>query len=113
MSVQSEKPEPSGSESKEIRCGSPPRVTHTHCKHLADYMCIFMDGGEEMRMGEDWAAPLVMETLQKICLASHIRHMADLLHTDAIQQLEVALLGMPTSQVIEVLAGGVTSSSST
>ena len=36
--------------------------------------------------------------------------MADLLHTDAIQQLEVALLGTPMVQVIDLLAGGLTSS---
>ena len=38
--------------------------------------------------------------------------MADLLHADAIQQLEVALLGTTAPQVIEVLAGGLTLSTS-
>ena len=31
--------------------------------------------------------------------------MADLLHADAIQQLEVALLGPPVAQVIDLLSG--------
>ena len=37
--------------------------------------------------------------------------MADLLHADAIQQLEVALLGSPAAQVIDLLAGGLIPSS--
>ena len=32
--------------------------------------------------------------------------MADLLHINAIQQLEVALLGSPAAQVIDLLSGG-------
>ena len=40
-----------------------------------------------------------LQALQKIHLGSHIRHMADLLHVDAIQQLEVALLGTPVVQL--------------
>ena len=39
----------------------------------------------------------VFRLLQKICLVDHIRQMADLLHADAIQQLEVALLGLPAA----------------
>ena len=46
------------------------------------------------------------QTLQKIHLVSHIWSMADLLHVNAIQQLEVALLGSPAAQVIDLLAGG-------
>ena len=33
--------------------------------------------------------------------------MADLLHTDAIQQFEVALLGLPVVEVIDLLSGGL------
>ena len=33
--------------------------------------------------------------------------MADLLHTDAVQQLEVALLESPAAQVIDLLSGGL------
>ena len=36
--------------------------------------------------------------------------MADLLYTDVEQQLEVALLGMPVVQVIDILASGLASS---
>ena len=84
-----------------------------------------MEEGEDLTLGEDWAALLITEVssymspmidspihskffsfvlhnssshfqaLQKIYLASHIRSMADLLHADVIQQLEVALLGSP------------------
>ena len=46
------------------------------------------------------------QALQEICLASHIRSMADPLHADIIQQLEVALLGSPAAQVIDLLSGG-------
>ena len=49
---------------------------------------------------------LIFQALQKICLASHIRRMADLLHADALQQLEVALLGSPAANVINLLVGG-------
>ena len=33
--------------------------------------------------------------------------MPDLLHTDAVQQLEVALLGSPAAQVFDLLSGGL------
>ena len=42
--------------------------------------------------------------MQKIHLADHIKRMAELLHADAIQQLEVALLGSPAAQVLDLLA---------
>ena len=70
-----------------------------------------MEEGDEMSMGEDQAAPLVTEALPRICLASHIRCVADLLHADAIQQLEVALLGTLVAQVIELLSGGLSMAS--
>ena len=81
---------------------------------------------QDLNMGDDWAVPLITEVfsfsytcfsgfsltsfpfsssqfsshfqaLQKICLTNHIRSMADLLHTDAMQQLVVALMGSPTA----------------
>ena len=33
--------------------------------------------------------------------------MADLLHADVMQQLEVALLGSPTAQVLDLLSSGM------
>ena len=42
--------------------------------------------------------------LAKIWLANHIKSMAELLHADMIQQLEVALLGSPVAQLIDLLA---------
>ena len=53
-----------------------------------------------------------LQALQKIWLASHIRCIADLLHANAIQQLEVALLGTPAAQVIDLLTGALAPSSS-
>ena len=37
--------------------------------------------------------------------------MADLLHADAIQQLEVTLMGSPAAQIIDLLSGGLAQSS--
>ena len=45
-----------------------------------------------------------LEALQKIHLANHIRWMADLLYTNAVHQLEVALLGSPASEVMDLLS---------
>ena len=45
------------------------------------------------------------QALQKICHASHIRSMADVLHANTVQQQEVALLGSPAAQVIDLLSG--------
>ena len=42
--------------------------------------------------------------MQKICLAYHIQNLAELLHADAIQQLEVVLLGTPAAKVLDVLS---------
>ena len=44
------------------------------------------------------------QTLQKLCLASHIHSMADLLYANAMQQLEVDLLGSPAAGIIGLLA---------
>ena len=40
-------------------------------------------------------------------MAKHIKRMADLLHADAVQQLEVALLGSPAANVVELLSAGL------
>ena len=42
--------------------------------------------------------------LQKIHLANHNRWMVDLLHANTVQQLEVALLGSPVFEVIDLLS---------
>ena len=52
--------------------------------------------------------PSCLQALQKINLADHMRWMADLLHAYASQQLEVALLGLPVLEVIDLLSGGWT-----
>ena len=44
------------------------------------------------------------QALQKIRLASHICRLAELLHANAMQQLELALLGSPAAKVLDVLA---------
>ena len=44
------------------------------------------------------------QALQRIQLVSHIHSLAELLHTDAMQQLELALLGSPSAKVLDVLA---------
>ena len=46
---------------------------------------------------------LFTQALQKIRLANHICSLAQLLHADAIQQLEVALLGSPAAKLLDVL----------
>ena len=50
--------------------------------------------------------PIFFQALQKICLANHIKSMAELLHAEAIQQLEVALLGSPNAHIIDLLLAG-------
>ena len=50
--------------------------------------------------------PVSFQALQKICLVNHIKSMAELLHADAIQQLEVTLLGSPTAQILDLLSVG-------
>ena len=44
------------------------------------------------------------QALQKICFANHIHSLAELLHADAIQQLEIALLGTPAAKILDVLS---------
>ena len=127
--------EPIEGVSMETCSTSPPRPLQTHQQDVADYIRLLMEKVRDLTLGEDWAAPLITEVsymspminspihskffcfvllnsllhfqaLQKICLRSHIRSMADLLHANVIQQLEVALLGSPAAQVLELLSGG-------
>ena len=46
------------------------------------------------------------QTLQKIHLANHPKSMVELPHAEAIQQLEVAVLGSPAAHVIDLLSAG-------
>ena len=46
---------------------------------------------------------LFIQALQKIRLANHIYSLAELLHVDTIQQLEVALLGSLAEKLLDVL----------
>ena len=57
------------------------------------------------------------QALQKIRMANQVCSLAELLHADAMQQLELALLGSPVARLLDVLAMGIqhqtTSSQST
>ena len=44
------------------------------------------------------------QALQKICVASHIHSLAELLHADTVQQLELALLGLLVARILDILA---------
>ena len=46
------------------------------------------------------------QALQKIRLVNHIHSLAELHHADAMQQLELALLGSPVARLLDVLAMG-------
>ena len=59
-SVPSDEAEPKG-ESTETFSSSPSRVIHMHHQHLADYIKLFMEEGEELTLGEDRAAPLITQ----------------------------------------------------
>ena len=50
-----------------------------------------------------------LQALQKIQLANHIHSLVELLHTDAVQQLEVALLGTLGAKILDVLSIATTS----
>ena len=47
--------------------------------------------------------------LQKIHLVNHICSLAELLHADTIQELEVALLGTPAAKMLDMLSMATTS----
>ena len=57
--------------------------------------------------------PVFFQALQKIRLANHIKSMAELHHADAIQQLEVALLGSLAAQILALFAKGLMQLAST
>ena len=52
------------------------------------------------------------QELQKICLANRIHSLAELLHADEIQQLEVALLGLLATRVLDILMMAIQSQTS-
>ena len=56
--------------------------------------------------------PLYLQALLKIHLADHIHSLAELLHTDALQQLGVALLGSLAVNLINILLVSLQSMSS-
>ena len=51
--------------------------------------------------------PIFFQVLQMICLVNHFKSMVELLHAISIQQFEVALLGSPAAQILNLLAAGV------
>ena len=53
-SLQLEETEPEG-ENIEICSSSPPEVIQSHHHHLADYIKLFMEEGEELTLEEDWS----------------------------------------------------------
>ena len=137
MSLQVAEAKPPEGKDTEVHSDSL-RVMHTHCQHMADYVRLLMEHRERLTLGEDQATPLITEVhsyyfcfpviftdiyafylhlifdihlsvgITKICLANHVWRMADLLHSDAIQQLGVAVMGSPVVQVVDLLAGGLT-----
>ena len=50
--------EPGG---EDTGANSLPRVTCTYTQHRADYIHLFVEGGQMLTMGEDQSAPLIME----------------------------------------------------
>ena len=51
--------------------------------------------------------PMFFQALQKIHLVNHSKSMAELLHANAFQQLEVAPLASPAAQILNLPAAGV------
>ena len=39
------------------------QVLQMHQQHAADYVCLMVEAGISLPMGEDWSVPLVMEVL--------------------------------------------------
>ena len=46
----------------------PPQAHHSYQQHMADYVPLFMEEGEELTLGEDPAAPLIMEVCHHVPL---------------------------------------------
>ena len=53
---------------------------------------------------------LHFQALQKIHLANHIIQIANLMHVDAVQQWKVALLGLPATEVVDLLSTSISKS---
>ena len=60
-SVSQVEEEPRESVSTEPCAISPTRVLKSHWQHVADYVHLMIEEGEDLTMGEDWAAPLITE----------------------------------------------------
>ena len=58
--------EPSTSVSTEPCDTSPPRVLWTHHQHASDYVRLMMKEGKDLTLGEDPAAPLIMEVFSSM-----------------------------------------------
>ena len=56
-----DEPEPSKSVNTEPHDTSPPRVLQTHHQHVADYVRLMMEEGEDLTLGKDREAPMIME----------------------------------------------------
>ena len=106
-------------------------------QHVADFMHLMVEAGISLPMGEDWLVqlifccfsqhsvshfrsfcrvllfihslllPLFLQSLQEIHLANHICSIAELLHSDAMLQLEVALLGSSAAKLLDILSVGM------
>ena len=57
--------------------------------------------------------PLFLQVLQKICLANHIHRVVELLYSDAMQQMKVALLGSPAAKLLYIMWMSMQSTPST
>ena len=42
------------------------RVLFPYQQHIADYVCLFMEEGEELTLGEDQSAPLLVDVFLSI-----------------------------------------------
>ena len=60
---------PDEPEGKDMGNSFPPRVTWSYNQHRADYVCLFMEEGHMLTMGEDQLAPLISE----VCIFPHLQ----------------------------------------
>ena len=51
---------------------SPPRILHSYQQHIADYVHLFMEEGEELTLSEDWATLFIVEVFLSILLYQSI-----------------------------------------
>ena len=63
--------EPSTGTSTDLIGSSPPWVLRTHQQHVADYTRLMMEGGMDLTMGEDRAAPLITEVCSSMPTSYH------------------------------------------